>query len=72
MYSIRLQLVECKNVTFCLVQGFCLARLHPKNIYLMISAVLIWEGCSDYAGKIVSIIQGIDELVAVLLAFYEQ
>ena len=34
------------------------AKLHLKNNYLMISGVLIWEGCSNYAGIIVSKMQG--------------
>ena len=33
-------------------------RLHPKNNYLMISAVLIKKGCANYAGIIESTMKG--------------
>ena len=47
-----------QNAICYLVRGFYLARLHPKNSYMMISTVLIIEGYGNYAGIIVSTMQG--------------
>ena len=51
--------MEEKNATcypLCLVFHICFSI---KNIYLIISAVLIWEGYSNYAGIILGSMQGI-------------